>query len=200
MEESVEDCYTELIGGKTGTGHHKLVLHSFAVYAVSEIYERYGQFKRGAVWAKILVPNIPVQNGAVHIIDNVLGIVTNTIDQVRHKLLKGEYNDLHANQVTYKDLSESYNFPLYAGKHVEEASRFSFRCCLCDPHLVNLLTYFASRWRLSCGSDRMNEVLPLIKRITRIWKRLLSIRLRLRLRPDVLVVVSADTNRVENGI
>uniref|UniRef100_A0A0N5ADG7 Fasciclin-1 n=1 Tax=Syphacia muris TaxID=451379 RepID=A0A0N5ADG7_9BILA len=53
-----------------------------AVFAVSEIYERYSQFRRGAVWAKILVPNIPVQNGVVHIIDNVLGIVTNTIDQL----------------------------------------------------------------------------------------------------------------------
>lgn len=46
------------------------------------MHERYGQFRRGAVWAKIVVPNIPVQNGVVHIIDNVLGIVTNTIDQV----------------------------------------------------------------------------------------------------------------------
>ena len=53
------------------------------MFAVSEIYERYSQFRRGAVWAKILVPNIPVQNGVVHIIDNVLGIVTNTIDQVK---------------------------------------------------------------------------------------------------------------------
>ncbi|VDN03728.1 unnamed protein product, partial [Thelazia callipaeda] len=52
------------------------------LYVVSEIYERYGQFRRGAVWAKIVVPNIPVQNGVVHIIDNVLGIVTNTIDQL----------------------------------------------------------------------------------------------------------------------
>ncbi|KAK0426877.1 hypothetical protein QR680_009945 [Steinernema hermaphroditum] len=52
------------------------------LYAVSEVYERYGQFRRGAVWAKILVPNIPVQNGVVHIIDNVLGVVTNTIDQL----------------------------------------------------------------------------------------------------------------------
>ncbi|VDM43514.1 unnamed protein product, partial [Toxocara canis] len=51
-------------------------------YAVSEVYERYSQFRRGAVWAKILVPNIPVQNGVVHIIDNVLGIVTSTIDQL----------------------------------------------------------------------------------------------------------------------
>lgn len=31
---------------------------------------------------QILVPNIPVQNGVAHIIDNVLGVVTNTIDQV----------------------------------------------------------------------------------------------------------------------
>uniref|UniRef100_A0A915MNE7 FAS1 domain-containing protein n=1 Tax=Meloidogyne javanica TaxID=6303 RepID=A0A915MNE7_MELJA len=52
------------------------------LYAVSTIYERYGEFRRGAVWAKILVPNIPVQNGVVHIVDNVLGIVTNTIDQM----------------------------------------------------------------------------------------------------------------------
>lgn len=52
------------------------------MYAVSEIYERYSQFRRGAVWAKILVPNIPVQNGVAHIIDNVLGIVSTTIDQV----------------------------------------------------------------------------------------------------------------------
>lgn len=56
------------------------------MFAVSEIYERYSQFRRGAVWAKILVPNIPVQNGVVHIIDNVLGIVTNTIDQVKWQL------------------------------------------------------------------------------------------------------------------
>lgn len=52
------------------------------MYAVSEIYERYSQFRRGAVWAKILVPNIPVQNGVAHIIDNVLGIVSTTIDQI----------------------------------------------------------------------------------------------------------------------
>ncbi|KAK0426866.1 hypothetical protein QR680_009942 [Steinernema hermaphroditum] len=52
------------------------------LYAVSQVYERYGQFRRGSVWGKILVPNIPVQNGVVHIIDNVLGIVTNTIDQL----------------------------------------------------------------------------------------------------------------------
>ncbi|KAI6182891.1 hypothetical protein M3Y97_00429300 [Aphelenchoides bicaudatus] len=52
------------------------------LYAVSEIYERYSQFRRGAVWAKILVPNIPVQNGVAHIIDNVLGIVSTTIDQM----------------------------------------------------------------------------------------------------------------------
>jgi len=52
------------------------------LYAVSEVYERYSQFRRGAVWGKIIVPNIPVQNGVVHIVDNVLGIVTNTIDQL----------------------------------------------------------------------------------------------------------------------
>ncbi|KAL3090962.1 hypothetical protein niasHS_007337 [Heterodera schachtii] len=52
------------------------------LYAVSTVYERYGQFRRGAVWAKVLVPNIPVQNGVVHVVDNVLGIVTNTIDQM----------------------------------------------------------------------------------------------------------------------
>ncbi|GMT28844.1 hypothetical protein PFISCL1PPCAC_20141 [Pristionchus fissidentatus] len=54
----------------------------YDLYAVSEVYERYGQFRRGSVWAKIIVPNIPVQNGVVHIIDNVLGVVTNTIDQL----------------------------------------------------------------------------------------------------------------------
>ncbi|VDK82185.1 unnamed protein product [Litomosoides sigmodontis] len=52
------------------------------LYAISEVHERYGQFRHGAVWAKIVVPNIPVQNGVVHIVDNVLGIVTNTIDQL----------------------------------------------------------------------------------------------------------------------
>ncbi|ETN76694.1 fasciclin domain protein [Necator americanus] len=52
------------------------------MFAVSEVYERYSQFRRGAVWAKILIPNIPVQNGVVHIVDNVLGIVSNTIDQL----------------------------------------------------------------------------------------------------------------------
>uniref|UniRef100_A0A914Q490 FAS1 domain-containing protein n=1 Tax=Panagrolaimus davidi TaxID=227884 RepID=A0A914Q490_9BILA len=52
------------------------------LYAVSEVYERYSFFRRGAVWAKILVPNIPVQNGVVHIVDNVLGIVSNTIDML----------------------------------------------------------------------------------------------------------------------
>ncbi|CAJ0961491.1 unnamed protein product, partial [Mesorhabditis belari] len=52
------------------------------LYVVSEVYERYANFRRGAVWAKILVPNIPVQNGVVHIIDNVLGIVSQTIDQI----------------------------------------------------------------------------------------------------------------------
>ncbi|VDN51771.1 unnamed protein product [Dracunculus medinensis] len=52
------------------------------LYVVSEIYERYSQFRRGGVWAKILVPNIPVQNGVVHIVDNVLGIVSKTIDML----------------------------------------------------------------------------------------------------------------------
>ncbi|KAI6241456.1 hypothetical protein M3Y99_00374000 [Aphelenchoides fujianensis] len=52
------------------------------LYAVSEIYERYANFRRGAVWAKILVPNIPVQNGVVHIVDNVLGVISMTIDQM----------------------------------------------------------------------------------------------------------------------
>uniref|UniRef100_A0A7E4V3C3 Fasciclin-1 n=1 Tax=Panagrellus redivivus TaxID=6233 RepID=A0A7E4V3C3_PANRE len=52
------------------------------LYAVSEVYERYSFFRRGAVWAKVLVPNIPVQNGVVHIVDNVLGIVSNTIDML----------------------------------------------------------------------------------------------------------------------
>uniref|UniRef100_A0A0N5BW28 Fasciclin-1 n=1 Tax=Strongyloides papillosus TaxID=174720 RepID=A0A0N5BW28_STREA len=51
------------------------------LYAVSEVYERYSQFRRGAVWAKVLVPNIPLQNGVAHIIDSVLAVVTNTIDQ-----------------------------------------------------------------------------------------------------------------------
>ena len=51
-----------------------------SVYAVSEVYERYSHFLRGSVWARILVPNIPVQNGVVHIIDTVLGIVSETID------------------------------------------------------------------------------------------------------------------------
>ncbi|KAH7728775.1 fasciclin domain protein [Aphelenchoides avenae] len=50
------------------------------LYAVSEVYERYGQFRRGAVWGKVVVPNIPVQNGVAHIIDKVLGIVSTTID------------------------------------------------------------------------------------------------------------------------
>uniref|UniRef100_A0A1I7RY89 Fasciclin-1 n=1 Tax=Bursaphelenchus xylophilus TaxID=6326 RepID=A0A1I7RY89_BURXY len=52
------------------------------LYVVSEVYERYSHFRRGAVWAKILVPNIPVQNGVAHVIDNVLGIVSMTIDQM----------------------------------------------------------------------------------------------------------------------
>ncbi|CAI5439251.1 unnamed protein product [Caenorhabditis angaria] len=55
------------------------------LYAVSEVYERYSQFRRGAVWAKILVPNIPVQNGVVHIVDNVLGIVSETIDMLIYR-------------------------------------------------------------------------------------------------------------------
>ena len=55
------------------------------MYAVSEVYERYSQFRRGAVWAKILVPNIPTQNGVVHIIDNVLGIVSETIDMMIYR-------------------------------------------------------------------------------------------------------------------
>lgn len=52
------------------------------VYAVSEVYQRYSDFRRGAVWAKVVVPNIPVTNGVVHIVDSVLGIVSNTIDQL----------------------------------------------------------------------------------------------------------------------
>ena len=60
----------------------------FLVYAVSEIYERYANFRRGAVWAKILVPNIPLQNGVAHIVDNVLGIVSTTIDQVSARFYK----------------------------------------------------------------------------------------------------------------
>uniref|UniRef100_A0A8R1IA93 Tyrosine-protein kinase n=1 Tax=Caenorhabditis japonica TaxID=281687 RepID=A0A8R1IA93_CAEJA len=55
------------------------------LYAVSEVYERYSQFRRGAVWAKILVPNIPTQNGVVHIVDNVLGIVSETIDMMIYR-------------------------------------------------------------------------------------------------------------------
>lgn len=42
----------------------------FAVYAVSNVIERYGLFRRGAVWAKILTPNVPVENGVVHVIDS----------------------------------------------------------------------------------------------------------------------------------
>uniref|UniRef100_A0A914RK90 Fasciclin-1 n=1 Tax=Parascaris equorum TaxID=6256 RepID=A0A914RK90_PAREQ len=45
------------------------------VYVVSEVYERYSQFRRGAVWAKIVVPNIPVQNGVVHIVDNFVDLL-----------------------------------------------------------------------------------------------------------------------------
>ena len=52
------------------------------MYAVSEFYERYSTFRRGAVWAKIVQANIPVQNGVVHIIDSVLGVVSNSIDQL----------------------------------------------------------------------------------------------------------------------
>ncbi len=52
------------------------------MYAVSEVYKSHGNFKRGAVWAKIVVPNIPVQNGVVHIVDTVLGIVNDNMDQL----------------------------------------------------------------------------------------------------------------------
>uniref|UniRef100_A0A5S6QA86 FAS1 domain-containing protein n=1 Tax=Trichuris muris TaxID=70415 RepID=A0A5S6QA86_TRIMR len=54
----------------------------WTIYAVSTLVERYESFRRGAVWAKVVVPNIPVQNGVVHIIDRVLGVVSNTIDQL----------------------------------------------------------------------------------------------------------------------
>ncbi|VDP11825.1 unnamed protein product [Soboliphyme baturini] len=52
------------------------------VYAVSNVFERYGRFRRGAVWAKIVEPNIPVENGVVHVIDTVLGVVSTTIHQL----------------------------------------------------------------------------------------------------------------------
>ncbi|KRZ10329.1 DnaJ -like protein subfamily C member 10, partial [Trichinella zimbabwensis] len=52
------------------------------IYAVSTLLERYEKFRRGSVWAKIVVPNIPVRNGVVHLIDQVLGVVSNTIDQI----------------------------------------------------------------------------------------------------------------------
>lgn len=52
------------------------------VYAVSDVYRQYSTFRRGSVWAKVIQPNIPVSNGVVHVIDNVLGVVTNTIDQI----------------------------------------------------------------------------------------------------------------------
>uniref|UniRef100_A0A1I7X4S7 SERPIN domain-containing protein n=1 Tax=Heterorhabditis bacteriophora TaxID=37862 RepID=A0A1I7X4S7_HETBA len=50
--------------------HYKVLSKCFQkevkkLFAVSEVYERYSQFRRGAVWAKVLVPNIPVQNGVV---------------------------------------------------------------------------------------------------------------------------------------
>lgn len=49
---------------------------------VSTVIERYSVFRKGAVWAKIVTPNIPVDNGVVHVIDNVLGVVTQTIEQL----------------------------------------------------------------------------------------------------------------------
>jgi len=52
------------------------------VYAVSEVYQRYGQFRRGSVWAKIVQANIPVTNGVVHIVDSILAIVSNSVDQL----------------------------------------------------------------------------------------------------------------------
>ncbi|KRX66543.1 DnaJ -like protein subfamily C member 10 [Trichinella sp. T9] len=52
------------------------------IYAVSTLLERYEKFRRGSVWAKVVVPNIPVRNGVVHLIDQVLGVVSNTIDQI----------------------------------------------------------------------------------------------------------------------
>lgn len=54
----------------------------FIVYAVSNVFERYSVFRKGAVWAKIVTPNIPVDNGVVHIIDQVMGVVSETIDQM----------------------------------------------------------------------------------------------------------------------
>ncbi|CAK5054579.1 unnamed protein product [Meloidogyne enterolobii] len=75
----IEDNYKLKLSMRNITDHRT---GKWDLYAVSTIYERYGEFRRGAVWAKILVPNIPVQNGVVHIVDNVLGIVTNTIDQI----------------------------------------------------------------------------------------------------------------------
>uniref|UniRef100_A0A1I8BRP1 Fasciclin-1 n=1 Tax=Meloidogyne hapla TaxID=6305 RepID=A0A1I8BRP1_MELHA len=75
----IEDNYKLKLSMRNITDHRT---GKWDLYAVSSIYERYGEFRRGAVWAKILVPNIPVQNGVVHIVDNVLGIVTNTIDQM----------------------------------------------------------------------------------------------------------------------
>ncbi|CAK5121920.1 unnamed protein product [Meloidogyne enterolobii] len=75
----IEDNYKLKLSMRNITDHRT---GKWDLYAVSTIYERYGEFRRGAVWAKILVPNIPVQNGVVHIVDNVLGIVTNTIDQM----------------------------------------------------------------------------------------------------------------------
>ncbi|KFD57936.1 hypothetical protein M514_01169 [Trichuris suis] len=61
----------------------------WTIYAVSNLVERYETFRRGAVWAKVVVPNIPVQNGVVHIIDRVLGVVSNTIDQL---LIENDYS------------------------------------------------------------------------------------------------------------
>ncbi|KAF7639119.1 hypothetical protein Mgra_00001353 [Meloidogyne graminicola] len=75
----IEDNYKLKLSLRNITDHRT---GKWDLYIVTSIYERYGEFRRGAVWAKILVPNIPVQNGVVHIIDNVLGIVTNTIDQM----------------------------------------------------------------------------------------------------------------------
>ncbi|MFH4976126.1 hypothetical protein AB6A40_002835 [Gnathostoma spinigerum] len=75
----IEDNYKLRLVMRNITNHRT---GRWDLFVVSEVYERYSQFKRGSVWAKILIPNIPVQNGVVHIIDNVLGIVSNTIDQL----------------------------------------------------------------------------------------------------------------------
>uniref|UniRef100_A0A915KZ96 FAS1 domain-containing protein n=1 Tax=Romanomermis culicivorax TaxID=13658 RepID=A0A915KZ96_ROMCU len=51
-------------------------------YVVSTVLERYSVFRKGSVWGKIIVPNIPLDNGVAHIIDTVLGVVSETIEQL----------------------------------------------------------------------------------------------------------------------